>query len=329
MKIIALEEHLNTPDVLSAWQALPPDLQDMANAPVNRGDIGRRLAEIGPERFAAMDETGVDVQVISLTSPGLHNLPPDQATALQRATNDRIAEAVAANPDRLQGFATLATPAPAAAAAELERAVTKLGLNGAMIFGRTQTRNLDHPDNWPIFEAASALAAPLYLHPQSPAKPVREAYYSGLNDLTDWVFARPGIGWHYETGVQLLRLILAGVFDRFPDLKIIVGHWGEAVLFYLDRIDVLAHAAKLPQRPSDYVRNNVLITPSGIFSQRYLRWAIEVVGIGHIMMSVDYPYQTPAQNGARRFLEESDLNQSDREKIASGNWQRLCAAIRR
>ena len=329
MKIIDLENHFVTPDVISAWRGLDPQWQDVAIKSSAEGESGRRLAELGGERLAAMDEAGVDVQVISLHAPGVQNLAPDAAVALQTASNDLLADAVHARPDRFQGLATLATPAPTEAARELERAVSRLGLNGAMLFGRTRERNLDHPDFWPIFEAAAALKAPLYLHPQSPPPAVRAAYYGGINDTLDSAFATHGIGWHYETGVQLLRLILAGVFDRFPDLRVIVGHWGEVVLFYLERIDQLARAAKLERPIPDYVRSNLLITPSGIFSHRYLRWAIEVIGVERILFSTDYPF-VPARNGAaRRFLEEADLSDADREKIASGNWERLCAGIRR
>lgn len=259
----------------------------------------------------------------------MQNLAPDNAVTLQIAANDLLADTVRAHPDRLQGFATLATPAPAAAARELERAVTELGLNGAMLFGRTRDHNLDHRDFWPIFEAAAALGAPLYLHPQSPRPMVRAAYYRGFNRGLDDAFATHGIGWHYETGIQLLRLILSGVFDRFPDLQVIVGHWGEMVLFYLDRIDTLTPAAKLARPLSDYVRNNVFVTPSGIFNHRYLRWAIEIVGVERILFSTDYPFQCAPCGGARRFLEEANLEDSDRQRIASGNWENLVAAVKR
>jgi predicted TIM-barrel fold metal-dependent hydrolase len=169
----------------------------------------------------------------------------------------------------------------------------------------------------------------LYLHPQSPLPAVRAAYYSGFDNALDAAFASYGIGWHYETGVQLLRLILAGVFDRFPDLRVIVGHWGEMVLFYLDRIDMLTTTAKLTRPLSDYVRTNIFVTPSGVFSQRYLRWAIEVVGVERILFSTDYPFVFAPRGGARRFLQETNLDDSDRQKIASGNWGRLCLGIRR
>ena len=247
MRTIGTEEHFVTEEVVAAWTRLDAAGDD-SRASVPPGEMGERLREVGERRIAAMDEAGLDVQVISLTSPGLHNLSSVEATGLQVETNDRTAELVDAYPDRFQGFATLAMPAPQAAAQELERAVTKLGLQGALLFGRTGERNLDHPDNWPIFEAAASLRAPLYIHPQVPQPRVRAALYAGFDDAIDNAFASFGIGWHYESGVQFLRLALAGVFDRFPDLQVLLGHWGEVVLFYLDRVDGLAMQAGLPTR---------------------------------------------------------------------------------
>ena len=254
---------------------------------------------------------------------------PEQAVRLQRSINDLIANTIRQRADRFQGFATLATPDPDAAAAELRRAVTQLGLNGAMLFGRTRDRNLDHRDNWPIFETAAALRAPLYIHPQSPVPAVRDALYSGNGDDVDAAFATFGLGWHYETGVQILRMILAGVFDRFPDLQMITGHWGEVVLFYLERIDGLARVTKLDRPVSEYFRQNVSVTPSGMWSERYLRWAIEVLGPERIMFSSDYPYRFTPMGGARHFLEHADLSNADRMAIAHGNWERMVAGIRR
>lgn len=329
MKIIALEEHFIIPEVLQAWEHLPPQFQDLAQPSASEGDVGRRLHDLDQERLSQMSETGVDIQVLSLTAPGVQNLDASNAASLQTLANDVLAEAIRRHPDRLQGFATLATPAPQAAAKELERSIKQLGLQGAMLHGRTRERNLDNPDFYPIFEAADALRAPLYIHPQSPQPAVREAYYNGFDDELNSLFARPGIGWHYETGVQIVRMMLAGVFDRYPNLKILAGHWGEVILFYLDRIDLLGRAAKLPRLPSEYFRDHIKVTPSGIFSQRYLRWAIEVLGVDAIMLSADYPYQGAERHGLRRFLQEADLSENQATKIASGNWEALCSAIRR
>lgn len=319
MKTIGLEEHFATSELLRHWPghtALPPELQ-------------RRLTELAGHRLSAMTATGLDVQVLSVATPGVQDLAPNTAVPLQGTINDRIANVVRERPDRFQGFAALATSAPTHAARELERAVTELGLNGAMMFPRSGDHSLDESRFWPIFDTASALNAPLYLHPQEPVAGVRAAYYSGFGDMIDAAFAGFGIGWHYDAGVQVLRLILAGVFDTFPNLQVILGHWGEMVLFYLDRIDNLAAAAKLSRPISDYFRTNVYVTPGGVFSQRYLRWAAEVLGAERIMFSTDYPYRFVGGAGARKFLEDADLSDDDRIAIASGNWDRLCAAIRR
>lgn len=329
MRVIGLEEHFVTPDVLDAWRGLDRRWQDFALKPSTEGDTARRLAELGGERMAAMAETGLDIQVLSLSTPGLQNLEPAAAVALQTAANDLLADTVRAHPDRFQGLAALATPVPAQAARELERAVTTLGLNGAMLFGRTRGVNLDDPGFWPIFEAAAGLGAPLYLHPQTPPPQVRAAYYSGLGGPVDAAFGTHRIGWHYETGVQLLRLILRGVFDRFPSLQVIVGHWGELVLFYLERLEPLAAIAKLARPLPEYLRTNVYVTPSGMFSQRYLRWAIDLVGAERVLFSTDYPFEFSPRGGARRFLGAADVSDAERHGIASGNWERLCAGIRR
>jgi predicted TIM-barrel fold metal-dependent hydrolase len=328
VKTIGLEEHFVTADVLQAWSRLEPQWQNPAGLNAD-DDLARRLVDLDGERLAAMGDTGLDVQVLSLTSPGVQNVEPKDAVPLQIACNDLVADTVRAHPNHLQGFATLATADPDVAARELERAVTKLGLNGALIFPRSRGESLDRREFWPIFEAAAALEAPLYLHPQVPPPPVRAAYYDGFDDTVNAGLATYGIGWHYDAGVGLLRLILAGVFDQFPNLQVVLGHWGEVVLFYLDRVDNLAAAAGLARPISEYFRANVLVTPGGVFSQRYLRWALEVVGVDRILFATDYPFRFAPDSGARRFLEEADLSEADREKIACGNWDRICAGIRR
>jgi len=250
--------------------------------------------------------------------------------ALQSVCNDRLADAVRQRPDRLQGFATLATPDPDAAAAELGRAITELGFNGAMLYGRMRDRNLDHPDFWPIFEAAEALNAPLYLHPQSPPPAVRAAYYSGLGDGVDAALATHGLGWHYDAGLQLLRLILGGVLDRFPGLQLILGHWGEVMLFYLERIDRMT-GTRQSGPPC------VGVCSQATSSSRQEEYSASATFSGHstssgpdrIMFASDYPYVMVPDGGSRRFLEGAEISEVDREKIASGNWERLCEDIRR
>ena len=329
MKIVGLEEHYVTAEVMDAWRKLAPRWQDSSTSPSADGVIERKLLSLDDERLSVMDAAGVDTQVLSLTTPGLWNLEAPDAVALQTACNDRLADAVRAHPERLHGFATVAAQSPDAAAGELDRAVRTLGFHGALIFSRVRDRSIDHADFWPLFEAAEALGAPLYLHPQPPPAAVQSAYYNGFGDVVDAALGTHGIGWHYDAGVQLLRLILAGVFDRFPRLQLILGHWGEMIPFYLDRIDRLTPIAGLQRTVSEYVQSNVYLTPGGVFSQRYLQWALEVVGSGRIMFAADYPF-VPTDGGlARRFLETADISDADREAIASGNWQRLTAGIQR
>lgn len=328
LKLIGLEEHLAPPDVRAAWAHVDAAGRDDSLALFNSAELTRSLEDLDEYRLQRMDESGVDVQVLSLTTPAVQNLARADAVPLARRVNDQIAETVRRRPDRFEGFATLPTPDPAAAARELQRAVTALGLKGAMLCGRTRERNLDHPEFRPIIEAAADLRVPLYIHPQLPQRAVRDVYYGGFDDALDAAFAGGGIGWHYETGIQLLRLVLAGVFDRHPDLQIILGHWGEVVLFYLERIDVLSKQARTLQRPvADYVRRNVYVTPSGIFSQSYLRRAIEILGVDRIMFSTDYPFVPAPNGGARAFLDQAALGAEDKAKIAHGNWERLASRV--
>ena len=264
--------------------------------------------------------------MLSLAEPATQGLQPPEAVALARDANDLIAATVAAHPDRFQGLATLPTPDPAGAVTELRRAVTELGCAGVMLCGRTGGRNIDHPDFAELWATAEALGAPVYIHPAVPPRSVRDAYYSGLGEVVDGGLAHTAIGWHYETGLQVLRLIFAGVFDRHPKLQVILGHWGEVVLFYAERTARLAGPAGLQRPLLDYLRQNVSYTAGGMLSERYLRWTIEVVGVDRVMFAADYPYAWQGAGASRAFLEGADLSDGDREKIAHGNWERLSAA---
>ena len=286
-------------------------------------EIEQRLDDLGPGRIALMDESGVDVQVLSVTTPALHNLEPAESVLLARSTNDLVAATVAKHPLRFQGFATLPTAAPTAAAVELERSVRQLRLSGAMLCGRTREKNLDHPDLLPIFEAAARLRVPVFIHPQIPQRAVRDIYYSGFSETVDMAFSTFGLGWHYEAGIQFVRLMLAGVFDRYPDLQIILGHWGEVILFFLERLKPLAHVAKLGRPIADYVRQNLYVTPSGMWSQAYLQRTLEIVGPERLLFSTDFPYQYRPGGDARSFLKEAALPLEQKELFAHGNWERL------
>ena len=183
---------------------------------------------------------------------------------------------------------------------------------------------MDAPHYDDLYAMAERLRVPLYLHPQTPVAPVRDAYYSGFGDPVDFLFANFGIGWHYETGVQLLRLIFSGVLDRHPGLQLIIGHWGEVVLFFIERTAMMQKAGLHLDRPlADYFRQNVWVTGSGVLSQRYLRWTAEVVGLDRILYATDYPFVDTGAGQARTFLERAPLTDADKAAIGSGSWERL------
>jgi predicted TIM-barrel fold metal-dependent hydrolase len=285
--------------------------------------------DLGDGRIAEMDAHGIDVQVLSMVQPGLEHSRADRAVPVARAFNDRIAEAIAAHPDRFAGFAALPTADPAAAADELARAVGELGFKGALVNGRTQERFLDEQFFWPIFASAEALDVPIYLHPMPPPKAVYDAYYAGFGDDVGFMLAAPAWGWHVETGLHALRLILAGVFDRFPALQIIIGHMGEVIPFMLARIeDTMGGGTALdpPKTPTErpvgeYLHRNFHLTTSGIFTDPPLRCAIDTFGSDRIMFAVDHPFSDGAQ--ARAFLDGAAISDEEREKIAHVNAEHL------
>ncbi len=321
MKLIGIEEHFLTAEVREAWHAVGLEASDPSVA-FHSGAIEQRLIGLAGERLALMDESGLDVQVLSLTTPGLHDLG-SQSIDIARRINDAVAEAVARHPDRFQALATLPVAMPDEAALELDRCVRTLGFKGTMLCGRVGTRNLDHPDFLPIFRGAESLGAPILLHPRSPEMAVRDAYYSGFSPAVDAAFATYGLGWHYDAGVQFLRLVLAGTFDRLPGLQVILGHWGELVLFYAERLAAMDRVAGLAQPIATYLRRNLHVTASGMFLPHFLERAAAVVGADRLLFSTDFPYQYRPGRDARRFLEECGLDEAATEGFAHGNWTRL------
>ncbi|MBC8083691.1 MAG: amidohydrolase family protein, partial [Hymenobacter sp.] len=266
LKIVGLEEHVAVQPLLDAW-AKVPGIPQIAELGYGDEPLAKRLRDVGTQRLADMDDLGIDVQVLSLSTPGVQSLAPDAAVTVARASNDALAVIVRAHPTRFQALAAVPTPDPEAAAEELERAVTQLGFRGGMLFGRTGDVSADAREFDPLYATAARLGAPLYLHPQTPVQPVMQAYYAGFDKKVDQMFGTFGLGWYYDNGVQLLRLIFSGVFDRHPNLQVIVGHWGELVLFYLDHIASMQATGLRLERPlADYFRQNVWVTGSGLLS---------------------------------------------------------------
>ncbi|GHO61535.1 hypothetical protein KSC_004270 [Ktedonobacter sp. SOSP1-52] len=322
MKIITLEEHVEIAEIKKAVARFLPASREHAYQPPTR-----QLEDLGAHRLAEMDAAGINVQVLSHTSAGISRIPVAEAIALARAINDQLAETVQSHPDRFAGFATLPTLDPEAAARELERAVTVLGLRGAMIHGQTNNRFLDDPSFRPILEAASALDVPLYLHPDPPSRAVQDAYYAGFDPAVSASFATFGWGWHLDTGIHALRMVLGGVFDRYPSLQLVLGHWGEMIPFYLDRFaQVFTQIARQLQRPvMDYFVQQMYVTPSGMFTLPPFLLVMQVLGAERILYSVDYPFQDAGQ--AKAFLEHAPISPFDKEKIAHSNAEKLLKLI--
>ena len=320
MRTIALEEHFASPGFLDgAGHELKAQALKFGAAAAK---LFEQLCDVGEKRIAEMDAAGIDVQVLSLTSPGTEQLEGDDAMALARESNDFLADAVKRNPDRLAGFAALPTATPDRAAKELERMVRDHGFKGAMINGHNRGRYLDNKVFWPIFESAEALKIPIYLHPTKPPKPVIDASYSGFAPMVTDMLAGAGWGWHIETAIHVIRVVLAGVFDRYPKLQLVIGHMGEALPFMLQRLDVMPLAMTQLDRPiSAYLRENVHYTFSGFnFTPTFLDLVLQV-GVDRIMFSTDHPYASMAD--ARAFLDKLPVSSADQARVAHGNAERL------
>ena len=317
MRVIALEEHFHTAESLAAWGKTPiPEQPGQTFESV--------MADLGDLRLADMDRGGIALQVLSNPVHQFYEMSdPERAVSSCRNSNEAAAEAVKTHPDRFAAFAMLPMMHPDAAADELERTVLTHGFKGALIPGHVQGRFLDDKFFWPVFDRAAALNVPIYLHPRTPPKAVMDAYYAGFDTPVSTALAWAGWGWHGETGLHALRVILGGLFDRYPDLQFIIGHMGENIPYFLDRADYfLSGTAKhLKRRVAEYFHDNFYITTSGFFSVAPLLCALSVVGADRILFSVDYPMADNLEGTA--FLKSAPISPADREKIAHGNSERL------
>ncbi|HEY3684446.1 MAG TPA: amidohydrolase family protein [Streptosporangiaceae bacterium] len=321
MTFIAIEEHWTTPRLTAALKALPQGSGDDSLALNEMGDNLARLEDIGDARIAAMDDQGIDMQVISLAPPATGPLDAADAVPLSRDINDLAAEAVRRHPSRLRAMSTLPMAEPSAAAGELERAAG-LGCVGTMVYGRTGETPLDDPRYDDLFAAAAALGQPVFIHPQIPSRAIRDAAYAGFDPMTSLALSTFGWGWHLEAALAALRLIARGTFDRHPGLQIVLGHWGELLLFWADRVDSLTRIAGLQRKPSDYLRANVHITSSGMLTPALLHHSLAITTIDRLIFSTDYPFQHPAAADIHEFLKEFATDE-DRDKFTAANARRL------
>ena len=325
MRTVALEEHFNVPALVKRIDPAVISRRGFQprKLPANGPNPLELLPELGERRLQAMDESGITVQVISQSGPGPDLVPGPDGVAMARETNDHLAAAVAKHPDRFAGFATLPMASPDACAAELTRAVKQLGFHGANINGTTDGRFLDHPSYDSLLAAAVELDVPIYLHPHLPPDAVRQAYYSDLPGGAGRVLETAGWGWHSETAIHLLRLVVAGTLDKHRKLKVIIGHMGEMLPMMLDRADQsFANDIDHLSRPvSRTVLDQVWITTSGVFNEPPFIAALLTFGIDRIMFSVDYPYAPNARG--RAFLDRISLAPSDMAKLTHANADAL------
>ncbi|MGA2395125.1 MAG: amidohydrolase family protein [Candidatus Lustribacter sp.] len=319
MRIVALEEHVS----LAPFSA---ELE--SNAVAARGGGGAaalkaELEDVGELRLASMDKAGITLQVLSVPGFGAALLAPDAAPSFARRYNDALAAAVRARPERFASFAHVPMNAPAAAADELERAVRECGLLGVMVSGQTNGKFLDDPMYAPLLARAEALDVPIYIHPAPPPPSVRAAYYDGLTPRVSTAFATAGWGWHAETAVHVLRMVLTGTLDRHPRLKLIIGHMGEGLPTMLARCDDILKQSMtgLPRTVSQTILDHVTITTSGFFTVPPFLAALLTFGADRILFSVDYPFAD--NDDARAFLDTLPVTPDDKVKIAHGNADRL------
>ncbi|WP_027945423.1 amidohydrolase family protein [Amycolatopsis taiwanensis] len=303
---IATEEAFCPPELAAAWREMiaggevdDPGFVSLVgfyqtHASERARLIGERLQDLGERRLSDMDAAGIDRQIISLTSPGTQVFDQGRAVGFATLANDQLAEACRAHPDRFTGLTAIAPQDPAHAATEIERGARELGFKGVIINSHTRGEYLDDRKFWPIFEAAQALDTPIYLHPNTPpSSMIQPLLEAGLDGAI--------YGFAVETGMHLLRIITSGALDEFPRLKIVVGHLGEALPFWLYRLDYM-HAATvrskrydvmkpLQRKVSDYLRENVWVTTSGMAWAPAIMFCRSVLGADHVLYAMDYPYE--------------------------------------
>ena len=322
-RIVGVEEHVYFAEQarrLPETAMIERGLQSR-DAPFGRFSLLDKMGDTDG-RIAELNAVGLSVQVLSYPLPGADLLPPRAGLAWARDVNDAIAKRVAAHPNRYAAFAHLPLTDPDAAADELERAVEELGFKGALVNGATDGRYLDHPSFEPVLARAERLDVPIYLHPAPSPRPAREALYGGLPDDLGFWMSVSGWGWHVDTAVHLLRLLLSGAFQRHAQLKIIIGHLGEGLQVMLPRLDQQFHRfAGFDGIPSDILRRHVWVSTSGFLMVPSFMATLDAFGPDRILYSTDYPFGDLAQG--RAFLERLPVESDILAAIAHGNADRL------
>jgi 2,3-dihydroxybenzoate decarboxylase len=311
--IIAIEEHYWDPELTRHYTGI--------EAPKG-AEIEKQLHDFGSIRLKEMDGAGIDVQVIAHGAPSTQKLPADIAVKFTAGVNDRLAAACATNPKRFAAFGALPTANPEAAADELERCVTLHGFKGAMIHGMSNGEFLDLKKFWPIYARAEKLDVPIYFHPSLPDPRVTEVYYQEYAKDFPLV-VRPAWGFTVETATQAIRLVLSGVFEKHPKLKVVLGHFGETIPFLLWRIDsALKRPGQKPLSFRDIFSKNFYLTTSGFFTNPALLCCVMEMGVDHILFAFDWPFVADSRP-AVDWMSGAPLSDEDKAKILSGNAKKL------
>ena len=317
---IATEETFGTSEIYDAtaeFIAGNPADEVGLGLPPKHIELTQQLFDLGAGRIANMDAGRIDKQLLSLWSPGVQIFGPQQGTELAQQTNDQLAAAVREHPDRFAGLTTIAPQDPESAALEIERGMSSLQLNGVLINSYTKGEYLDNRKFWPIFEAAQAHDAAIYMHPRKPPPQMYAPFADYSMDSPMW-------GFHAEAATHAIRLLLSGVFDEFPDVKIVLGHMGEGLPFWLDRLDKIAarnELATIKRKPSEYFRDNFVITTSAMFWDPILELSLKVLGAERILFGVDYPF-APSAAGTR-WLDNAPISHDQRKMIYAENARRV------
>lgn len=325
---IATEEAFAIPEQMEAQRELvantqeyDPDLFLWRVQTDPNGPVHNRLIDLYEMRMREMDKYDVDMHLLALTSTGVQMMEADRAVAVAEIGNDRLHEAIQRHPDRFTGLATIAVQDPPRAVKEIERAITKLKLNGIMINSHTNGEYLSEQKYWPILEAIEDMNVPLYIHPRAPIPLMAKAYRTDHLEHAIW-------GYQAETGLHGLRLITGAVFDQFPKLQVVLGHMGEGIPYWLYRLDFMYGRVKidfgrrkLKLTPSEYFKRNFYITTSGMNWEPTLKFCIEAVGADRIMWAIDYPYQDHPD--AVEFMDAARISEKDKQAIYHGNAERV------
>jgi 5-carboxyvanillate decarboxylase len=334
MRVIDTEAHFYTPDYIDYLrhrQGFPHESNESGSIKLYynktlfspRGPkVSKDLNDLGRGRLENMDASGIAVQVLSLSNPGVQMFPKKEALIWAKRTNDTLSEIIRKHPDRFIGLASVATQDPENAAAEIERCISKPGIKGINLLSHSRNEYLDNKKYWPIFEAAEKLGVPVYLHPAVPST----AILSGFQDY-GFPLAGPIMGFAADASLHIMRLIYAGLFDKYPKLQIVLGHLGEGLPFWLPRLDYaylkawVKEKPRIERKPSEYLCNNIYVNTSGIFFQPALICAALALGVDRIMFAIDYPYEP--DEVALHFINEAPFTAADKEKMLHGNAEKV------